>query len=482
MHGKCVYRSIITLICLSFFISAVSCSKSTVNFETESFVTTDTRTEETQTLLPDTSVETIIPESNTSADTDAPLEEETEITEIPVINIFTDDKEAVTSKSEYKHGSMSIVCDENSGFGNYNSDGIGIQIRGRGNASWNHFPKKSYRIKLDESRGLLGLKKDRDWVLVSSYADKTLMRNTVAHEMAKKLTHLEYTPTHIPVELYINGEYAGVYTLAEKIEFGGGKLEYDADSSIENTSYLLEVGWDFNDEMIYGQNYFDINYIERIVIKEPEFTSKYTPSCNYIILYMKNAERAVKSLKGYEEYIDVDSLIAYLILTEFTNNTECVFYRSLYMYKPADKKLKFGPAWDFDMAFGNHTSDITDYNGWCSIDNDFLYLGKEGVTWYHFLFKDPGFTSKFAARWDEVKEELLKTALDTVENQYRAIKNAQERNFALWDILNIKVGAGKVDHRTYNTFDLQVEYLRDFINSRYSWIDENISEFRLQGA
>lgn len=475
MNNKFTYNFVTSLLCLFILICAVSCAESAINQETQTSVITDIKTQDTQT-------DTQIFESDTNEDTDTPIQEVIEITEIPVVNIFTDDGGSVTSKSEYKHGSMTILCDENSGFGNCETADVGIQIRGRGNASWNHFPKKSYRIKLDESFGLLGLKKDRDWVLVSNYADKTLMRNIIAHEMAKKLTYLEYTPTHIPVELYLNGEYMGVYTLSEKIEFGGGKLEYDADASLENTSYLLEVGWDYNDEMIYGQNYFDIDYIERIVIKEPEFSSKYTPSCNYIINYMKKAEKAVKSRKGYEEYIDVDSLIDYLIITEFTNNTECVFYRSLYMYKPADETLKFGPVWDFDMAFGNHTSDIKDYNGWCSTDNDFSFLGKEGTTWYHFLFKDPEFTSKFAARWDNVKDVLLNTALDTLEGQYKAIHNAQERNFILWDILNKKVGAGKVDHRTYNTFDLQVEYLRNFINDRYNWIDENISEFRLQGT
>ena len=205
---------------------------------------------------------------------------------------------------------------------------------------------QAYRIKLDESCSILGLKKDMDWVLVSSYPDKTLMRNAVAHEMAKQLEYLEYTPTHILIELYLNGEYRGVYTIAEKIEFGGGK--------------------------------------------------------------------------------------------------------------------------------------IRGYNGWCGVDNTFSYLGKNGKTWYHFLFKYPSFTSRFAERWDEVKDTLLQTALDTIDTQYKAVLGAQTRNFDRWDILNKKIGAGNVDHRTYNTFDLQVEYLREFINTRYNWIDENISEFRLQ--
>ena len=489
MNTKLLYKIMSLFLALLFLMSAVACSEKTA--DADSVITTLPKDTEYTTQLDSqvTSYETAVQtqtdavkenSEDTTEEQSAIVPEETEITEIPIINIVTDDGKGITSKSEYKHAKMSIVCDDASGLDRYAVSDLGIQIRGRGNASWNQFPKKSYRIKLDESCTLLGLKKDRDWVLVSSYPDKTLMRNVVAHEMAKKLTNLEFTPTHKLVELYLNGEYRGVYTLAEKIEFGGGKLEYEADPSLENTSYLMEVGWDYNDEMIYGQNYFDIGYIYRIVIKEPDFTTKYSPSGKYVINYMKNAEKAVISLKDYEKYIDVDSLIDFLIITEFTNNTEAVFYRSCYMYKPSDEKLKFGPVWDFDMAFGNHTSDIRGYNGWCSIDNTFSYLGKDGTTWYHFLFKDSDFTSKFAARWDEVKDILLKTALDTVDKQYKAVFNAQERNFECWNILNKKIGAGNVDHRTYNTFDLQVEYLRNFINARYNWIDENISKFRLQ--
>jgi hypothetical protein len=480
MNLKILKKAFSFVFSLFLIISFVSCSKGDCNTDAVISTYTQATTQEneiTTTLESDTIAST---EKDTTEDITVIVPIETEITEIPIINIVTDDGKEITSKSEYKHGKMSISCDEKSGFDNCTLENIGINIRGRGNASWNQFPKKAYRIKLDESCSILGLKKDKDWVLVSSYPDKTLMRNVVAHEMAKQLEYLEYTPTHILIELYLNGEYRGVYTIAEKIEFGGGKLEYEADKSLENTSYLMEVGWDYNDKMIYGQNYFDTGYIERIVIKEPDFESRYTPSGNYIINYMKKAEKAVTTLNGYEEFIDVDSLIDFLIITEFTNNTEAVFYRSCYMYKPSDGKLKFGPVWDFDMAFGNHTSDIRGYNGWCGVDNTFSYLGKNGKTWYHFLFKDPNFTSRFAERWDEVKDTLLQTALDTIDTQYKAVLGAQTRNFDRWDILNKKIGAGNVDHRTYNTFDLQVEYLREFINTRYNWIDENISEFRLQ--
>lgn len=474
MNKRILYVFLASLLVLLSACDVPAVSEDTYLYHTEA--ESVFQTEDTIQAI-DTKAETDAHDTDggTSFTTDITADEPVEISEIPVLRISTEQGKGITSKSEYVRAVMSVEADSDTGF-NEEFDGVSLSIKGRGNASWNQFPKKGYRIKLDEGMRLLGMKKDKDWVLVSSYGDKTLLRNVVAHEMAKELSHLEFTPTHVLVELYINDEYLGVYTLAEKIEFGGGKLEYTADGSLDDTPFLLEVGWDYNDEMVYGKSFFDIEYIERIVFKEPEFSEKYTDCARSIIKFMEQAEKAVTELDGYEECIDVDSLIDYLIITELTNNTESVFYRSVYMYRGNDGLLKFGPVWDFDMAFGNHAEDIPDYDGWCSIDNDFDYLGHNGTSWYDFLLKDDEFIEKFKNRWDEVGKTLLDTAFDTIDKQYLAVYNAQVRNFERWDIMDKKVGVGNVDHHTYNTFELQVEYLRNFIMERYEWINTHISE------
>jgi len=38
------------------------------------------------------------------------------------------------------------------------------RIRGRGNSAWLWYDKKPYRIKMDESSGILGLKSNKDWI------------------------------------------------------------------------------------------------------------------------------------------------------------------------------------------------------------------------------------------------------------------------------------------------------------------------------
>lgn len=80
------------------------------------------------------------------------------------------------------------------------------QIRGRGNSTW-EMPKKPYRLKLDKKSVILGLGEERDWILLANYIDPTLMLNAVAFKIGQ-LLELPFTNHAIPVDLYLNGEYA----------------------------------------------------------------------------------------------------------------------------------------------------------------------------------------------------------------------------------------------------------------------------------
>ena len=66
---------------------------------------------------------------------------------------------------------------------------------------------------------MLGMPKDKDWALISNYADKTLMKNYLMYNLSAKLGAF-YSPRCEFAELYLNGEYLGVYLLTETIKIG----------------------------------------------------------------------------------------------------------------------------------------------------------------------------------------------------------------------------------------------------------------------
>lgn len=110
------------------------------------------------------------------------------------------------------------------------SDGT-IQIRG---GSTRGYPKRGYDISLtqksmgynirDNDRALLGMRQDDDWVLYAAYNDQEKIRNVFSCKLWKNAcatdnargidTGVEYRY----LELFMNGEYWGLYALGYKID------------------------------------------------------------------------------------------------------------------------------------------------------------------------------------------------------------------------------------------------------------------------
>lgn len=379
---------------------------------------------------------------------------------VPVVEIHTDNAAPIVEKNTYLPATLVI-------------DGTAyrMQVRGRGNASWNQFPKKSYRLKLDKGASLFSLAENRDWVLSCNYADKTLIRNCVAHTLAASMSGLDYTPTHILVNLYLNGVYQGVYTFADKIEDGEGRLDLGKPTQ-NDMGFLIEIGWDFDEENVYNRDYFDTDIILRLFVKEPEIEKPNTREFLFVKNYILQTERAIVQNRDWEEYIDVDSFVDWFLINELTFNTESSFYRSCYMYKETGGKLKLGPVWDFDMAFGNHLGDLYGYNGFCTTESTYHYITEN---WMDYLLEYDAFFSRVKARWNEVKDTLLQTGMSAVDAYSGKIMECQKENFLVWDILSKRVGVSSVDPERYNTYELQVEYLRDFINTRWKYLDTRLN-------
>ncbi|MBE7064850.1 MAG: hypothetical protein E7384_03435 [Ruminococcaceae bacterium] len=391
---------------------------------------------------------------------------------LPVISVYTDGGKSIDSKETYVSAQLGIDCSGSKEYKNFSLDTKSVGIKGRGNASWNYTDKKAYRLKFDEKVSVLGMKADKDWVLVPNYFDKSLIRNVTAHELAKQMENLEYTPTHILVDLFLNGEYRGVYTIADKIEVSNNKVDIETSDNVVNPGFLIEIGWDYSSENIYGKDYFDVEIIKRLYVKDPEITSRYNSRMNDIIEYVRLTDRAISSGEGYEKYIDVDSMVDWFIIAELTNNTEMAFYRSCYFYREEGGKIKMGPVWDFDMAFGNHSADISGYDGWATAEAEFAYVND---TWTTYLIKDKVFMDKVRARWNEKKEILLKTAEDTIDNSLAIIGDSQTENFKKWDILGKQIGEGNVDYNEYDTYEKQVEYVREFVEKRAEWMTNRLN-------
>lgn len=395
--------------------------------------------------------------------------------DLPIINIYLDDMQSVDSIDRYEYSRMSFYIDA-SGSEEFSSTAVmSGKIRGRGNSTWK-WEKKPYKIKLDKAESVLGLEKNKDWILLSNYCDKTLLRNTVAYRMGRLLDGLSWTPTQYPADLFVNGEYRGVYSIGEHMEVAKSRVDIDENSPDEDTGYLLEIGGSKSGD-VAGVDYFssEMGLAKFIVIKSPEKNAITAEQRAFIEDYVNRAERAIVSGEGYEEYIDTDSFCDWIIIHELCYNLDSCFRRSCFMTKDKGGKLKMGPIWDFDLAFGNYVIDNPSYDDWATVGSGSSYNDSYVITnWCNYLLNNSRFRSKLRERWSEMRDDLLSEAMSCIDLYSKKLNRSQKENFELWQIMGIKVGYQSSQAASYDTYDSQIKYLKDFLNTRAEWIDKNI--------
>jgi len=383
-------------------------------------------------------------------------------------------------------------------FNNFNGT-IGIELRG--STSQDLFPKKQYGIEVRDATGagidasLLGLPKKDDWVLFAPYDDKSLMRDVLAYKLGRDLGR--YASRSVYCEMVLNGEYMGVFVLLEKIKRDKNRVNIDKLDITENSGdnltggYIIKLdkiegsggaGWNSSfapPNRSGGQNiYFQYEY------PKPEDIT--TAQKNYIIDYFNQFELALAGdnfkdpVNGYAKYIDTDSFVDYFIANELARNPDA--YRiSTFMYKRKDSdggKLFMGPIWDFNLGFGNVNfcakekpyGFIIDYNMICPADGWLVPF------WWSRLFEDPAFKTKVATRWQALRAKTYATSritgyidsVATVLNQ-----ESQQRNFQRWPVLGQYVWPNSF---IGPTFQSEVDWLKDWVTRRLSWLDTNLPE------
>ncbi|WP_423149338.1 CotH kinase family protein [Rubrolithibacter danxiaensis] len=382
-------------------------------------------------------------------------------TGLPVFNIRT--VGPVTSKEDYVSGSLSI--NTNSLYEQETTQ-IALQIKGRGNSTWFLHPKKPYRLKFKEKAKVLGLPAAKNWVLLANYSDKTLMRTGLAFELGKQM-QADFTPDVRYVEVFMNGEYLGNYTLTQQVEVNENRVNIK-ELKPENTAeaeitggYLVEL-----DERKDEENLFTTDRGLPMTVKEPEDITE--AQFNYIKNYIQLTENVLFSpdfadpQKGYAKYINVDSFINWFLIEELFKNQDSQKYSSMFYYKDRGGKLGMGPIWDFDLSIGNvDYSDATYPTGWWV---------KDGL-WFKRLFEDPAFRKKVKKRWDEIKVKEVPAMFTYIDSTAKYLQKSQEQNFSIWPILNMKVWPNPV---VLGTYPAEVNHIKEWLTTRIDWLDANI--------
>lgn len=375
---------------------------------------------------------------------------------IPRIEIETVDRLAIEDRETEIPAKLLIWGEKKA-----ESDTLDLTIRGRGNTSWTTMPKKSYKIEFSKKQSLLGMPKDKDWALISNYADKTLMKNYLMYRLSADLGAY-YSPRCEFAELYLNGEYLGVYLVTETIKIGTNRINAPKDSS-----YIVEFDEKYrkNEQVFFSEIITGESFKKPYRVHDPKNASEETLSI--LEKYIREFETALKKFDSKKDnnvmkWVDVDEYVKHYWVQEFSKNPDSRFYTSVYFSWTVGDVIKMGPVWDFDIAFGGQNDQKTDHpEDWHT---------KERY-WNIYIFRDAFLQNKRNNFWIDNKS-LFSGVLNKIDSLRTALQNAANNNFNKWNILQ---STEYVYHsQSYSSYKDAAEDLKTWIRQRMEWIDSQI--------
>ena len=415
---------------------------------------------------------------------------ESSINSLPLISINTNgniivDEPKVSANLQIKKGDSLIEVHQ-----------IGIEIRG---SSSQMFDKKSYGFETWDENGedldvsLGGFPEEEDWILYGPYSDKSLIRNILIYDLSNAIG--QYATRTDFYELEINESFLGTYVLMEKIKRDKNRVAISKNKEEDiSGGYILKIDKPTGDGEWYDESFsFSSKYMPNGSLgqnKNTFFLYEYPDSDDidndqkdYIQSYIHNFENALASEEfksdenGYRNYIDLDSFIDFFILNEISKNPDG--YRlSTFMHKDKGEKLKMGPIWDFNLAFGNvNYCTGSSPEGWIYRFNDVCPDDTWLVPfWWGRFMEDPAFVSALKERWNNLRtnfftnSEILQRITSLEENL--KISNAAKNNFSKWLVLGEYVWPNDY---IGNSYDDEINYLKDWIVNRLEWLDTEIN-------
>lgn len=357
-------------------------------------------------------------------------------------------------------------------------ENIAVRLRGRGNSSWvRGAEKRPLRIRFIEPRAFLDSGyKARDWVLIANLFDLSLMRNYAAFYLADLMDGMDWTPFSRLVHLYVNDEYWGVYQLADERDTDNGRLQLNYDPHPALCDYFFELDgavttW-LNEKSsgnIENVDFFSVDE-KAYEIHFPK-SKKWNGHLEYLRDFVRNAKETART-RDYDAIaavIDIDSFVDFYIMQELFKNID-VGNRSMFMQvkgQGSNRRLYFGPIWDFDRSSGN-----TLY--WT--DTSYVFASTR-CSWCEELYATPEIYGLIVQRWNEIKNGPVNQMVDHIAYLSYNYREAFEKNFERHD--NI-LGADPQPKwfemlpeatRQIDTFEGQAAYFIDWLENRINWLD-----------
>lgn len=375
-------------------------------------------------------------------------------------------KDESTGEALFHKATIKVVddADESLEF----EDVLEIKVRGNETAKGS---KKPYRLKFGKDKkdangnviethkhDMLGLGyAKRNWTLIANQKDGSYAHNALSYHIGKAVG-MDFCPGYRFVDLVINDEYRGCYMISDHVEVGSHRIELED----EVTGWYLESNRDNQVEEPYltselgGGIYISIKNPEPATTDETAAlkseVSAFFTRVKSVMDQKSNPEVFCDPQNGWRAYFDEESLVKYYVGTNLTGNHDG--FMTVKMSRNAGQKIKVGPLWDHDTAFGIYDDGETLAEDAQSGAPLFCNYAKA------IAENDPLFVLKAHDLLHQVLDNRYMTNILQHVDDIAASVNTSQYLEAPWG----------------NAYQVQVDELKTYINSHTDWLVETIDK------
>ena len=368
---------------------------------------------------------------------------------LPLVNVEVDVSRL--SKENYIPGHITIVDAEMRTEGRLMAS-FDCKLRYRG-ASSLKYEKKSFAIKLLDSDGenldanVFGIRKENDWILDAMAIDRIRMRNRVCFDIWNEISKTPYK-TYFDnrngtlgqfVEVYLNGEYHGLYCMTDKIDrklLGLKKAKEQSDGSVyvRGVLYKGEAWTDATGMSGYDTSEsFDEESWNGWELQYPDDYPCYDawkPLMN--LIYLCNTRNAFFKLH-YRQHFYYDNLVDYALfimgLNIIDNNVKNTHFSCPDIN--VNETFLITP-WDLDCSLGGlyEGSHYEEYTKITELTSNYLY-------YQLYVYNVDNFRGSMKERWQELLSGIMSpdnfnARLDAYAKRFKE-SGAWQREYDKWN-------------------------------------------------
>ena len=329
----------------------------------------------------------------------------------------------------------------------YLEDYAAIKCRGYTSA-W--LDKKSYTLSLEKSTGLLGMGNSEKWTLTANGYDPTHLRNKTVYSFADLVApYPAWAPDCAYTELYLNGEYAGLYLLCQKPDTGPDHLNLAPEDYYFELTTDGRTGPDSVVVEFCSYKIAEVIFPKKCAPEQADFLETKLEALHEVLL----AEEETP----WQDYIDMDSWTRKYLLEEAFRNSDGGRASIYFTYDTSEDRFYVGHCWDYDATLG-----ALGKEGWDSPHSMPVKRGwRTGDSWFTALYRKEAFKDAFTEIYEkEFRPLLLEYARDTIPEFAQQIRSAVQSEYLRWPQLYPE-----------SDWDTAVEGILDFLQERISFLD-----------